>query len=103
MTAYSRGARYTRAWRERKQAGRIILRLEVDETDLAIALIDARLLDPNKADDRAALTAAAHKALRIFCEPSRPDTAIVDTMRVNLALTAMQKVLLDGRSKKRRK
>jgi hypothetical protein len=85
----------------RKQPGRILLRLEVDETDLA--LIDARLLHPNKVHDGAALTAAAHKALRIFCEPSRPDTAIVDTMRVNLALTAMQKVVLDGRSKKRRK
>jgi hypothetical protein len=103
MTAYSRGAGYTRAWRERKRAGRILLRVEVDETELAIALTGAGLLDPNVADDKAALTTATEEALVIFCERelSRHDAGIADKLRANFALTVMQRGLPHG-SKKRK-
>src|SRR5262245_18862654 len=102
MTTHSRGARYTRAWRERARNGRILLRLEVDEAELAIALTGAGLLNPNHADDRAALTAAAERALAIFCERelSRHDEVIADKLRANFALTVMQRALPHG-SKKR--
>ena len=95
MTAYSRGAGYTRAWRERSRNGRILLRLEADEAELAIALTDAGLLDPNVADDKAALTAAAEKALAVFCERelSRHDEVIADKVRANFALTVMRRAL----------
>jgi adenylate cyclase len=49
----SPGARYTAAWRAREKAGRCLLTLEVDEAELVVALVDAGLLDPRIADDRA--------------------------------------------------
>jgi hypothetical protein len=55
----SPGARYTAAWRAREKAGRCLLKLEVDEAELVVALVDAGLLDPLIADDRRAITAAA--------------------------------------------
>src|SRR5215831_19289790 len=99
MTTHSRGARYPRAWRERERNGRILLRLEADEAELAIALASAALLDWNIADDKAALTAAAEKALALFCqrELSRHDEVIADKLRTNL----MQRALPHG-SKKRK-
>src|SRR5262245_5033155 len=102
MTTHSRGSRYTRAWRERARSGRILLRLEADETALAIALTGAGLLDPNVADDKAALTAAAEKALAIFCERelSRHDARIADKLRANFALAVMR--ALPHGSKKRK-
>src|SRR5262245_45975510 len=101
MTTHSRGARYTRAWRERARNGRILLTLEADEAELAIALTGAGLLDPNAADDKAALTAAAAKALALFCqrELSRHDEVIADKVRANFALATMQR--LPHGSKKR--
>lgn len=89
----SAGAFYTAAWRARGRAGRCLLKLEVDEVALAIALVDAGLLDPNIADDRAALTTAAQQALVRFCdgEVSRRDCEIRDNVRAELALTALQK------------
>jgi len=45
------------AYRRRK-AGRVVLQVEVEETPLVETLIEAKLLDPNVADDRAALSAA---------------------------------------------
>ena len=53
----------TRSWRERQKRGRILLRVMVDEAALAIGLIDRGILDPLRADDRVALTAATEKAL----------------------------------------
>jgi hypothetical protein len=58
----------TRRWRARAKNGRILLRLEVDEAALVIGLVDRGLLDPSIAHDRAAVTAAAERALEIFCD-----------------------------------
>ena len=41
--APSAGARYTREWRARERAGRILLRVEADEAALAVTLIDRGL------------------------------------------------------------
>jgi hypothetical protein len=78
------------------------LRLEADETELAIALTGAGLLDPNVADDKAALTAAAAKALALFCqrELSRHDEVIAGRLRANFALTVMQRGLHGSKKRK---
>jgi hypothetical protein len=87
----SPGARYTRAWRARERAGRCLLRLEVDEAELVVALVDRGLLDPAKADNRMALTRAAERALTQLCrETSRPSEADLDTIRVGLCLATLQ-------------
>src|SRR5262245_8531865 len=101
--ACSRGAGYTRAWRKRERNGRILLRVEADEAELAIALTDAGLLDPNVADDKAALTAAAEKALAVFCqrELSHHDAGIADRLRANFALTVMHRASPHGSTKRK--
>lgn len=90
----SAGALHTAAWRAREKAGRCLLKLEVDEVELAVALVDAGLLDPSVADDRARLTEATQRALFLFLagEASRHDERVFDTVRAELALTALQKV-----------
>src|SRR5262249_19751789 len=45
------GARRVAAWRARKRAGRVVLRLELDEAALVVGLVDAGLLNPLAADD----------------------------------------------------
>jgi hypothetical protein len=55
-------------FRARSQRGRIVLAVEVDEVTLAAALIESRLLDPNEADDREALTQATETLLKIFAK-----------------------------------
>jgi hypothetical protein len=101
----SPGARYTAAWRARAKAGRIRLTLEVDEAELVVALVDAGLLDPALADDRAALTAATQRALARYLagEASRHDEEICASVRAELGLTALQKALCDGAPKRVRK
>ena len=101
----SPGARYTAAWRAREKAGRCLLTLEVDEAELVVALVDAGLLDPRIADDRAALTEATQRALALYLagEGSRHDERICDIVRAELGLTALQKALLHGSQKRFRK
>jgi hypothetical protein len=101
----SPGARYTAAWRAREKAGRCLLTLEVDEAELVVALVDAGLLDPRIADDRAALTEAAQRALALYLagEGSRHDERICDTVRAELGLTALQKALPHVSKKRFRK
>jgi len=101
----SPGARYTAAWRAREKAGRCLLKLEVDEVELVIGLVDAGLLDARIADDRAALAAATQRALARFLagEGSRRDEEIRATVRAELGLTALQKVLSHGSPKRVRK
>src|SRR5262245_50271183 len=104
-SACSPGARYTAAWRARERAGRCLLKIEVDEAQLVVALVDAGLLDPRIADDRAALTEAAQRALALYLagEGSRHDERISDTVRAELGLTALQKVLPHVSKKRFRK
>ena len=51
----------------RRRAGLVVLPTEADPIALADALIEARLLDPNMADDRTALAKATTRLLDIFC------------------------------------
>lgn len=53
---------------QRRRAGLIVLPIAVDQTALVEALIEARLLDPNRADDRTALTQATARFLEICCK-----------------------------------
>ena len=101
----SPGARYTAAWRAREKAGRCLLKLEVDEAELVVALVDAGLLDPGIADNRAALAAATQRALARYLagEGSRHDERICDIVRAELGLTALQKALLHGSQERFRK
>src|SRR5262245_17299725 len=101
----SPGARYTAAWRAREKAGRCLLTLEVDEAELVVALVDAGLLDPRIADDRAALTEAAQRALALYLagEPSRRDAEICASLRTELALSALQKALSHASPKRVRR
>jgi hypothetical protein len=58
------GAERQRAWRQRQKAGLAVLEIEVDAIALADTLIEARLLDPNLADDRTALAEATTRLLQ---------------------------------------
>ena len=59
--------RAERAYR-RRRAGLVVLPIEVDVVALADVLVEARLLDPNMADDRTALAKAATRLIEIFCK-----------------------------------
>lgn len=89
----SPGARYTAAWRAREKAGRCVLKIEVDEAELAVALVDAGLLNPSIADDRVALIEATQRALFLYLagEASRHDAKLCDIVRSKLALASLQK------------
>ena len=70
-----------------------MLKLEADEAELVVGLVDAGLLDPLVADDRRAITDAAQRALALYLagEVSRHGGRICDSVRAELALTALQK------------
>jgi hypothetical protein len=53
--------------RQRLKAGRVVLRVEVDEVRLVQGLIDAGLLDPI-VDDRAAIASALQRLVTAICE-----------------------------------
>ena len=59
--------RAERAYR-RRRAGLVVLSIEVDVVALADVLIEARLLDPNMADNRTVLAKATTRLLEIFCK-----------------------------------
>jgi hypothetical protein len=86
------GARYNREWRARERNGQILLRVVVDEVELAVALVDRGLLDPAQADSRAALTRAAERALAQLCrETSRTAAQRFDNIRAGLILALQSK------------
>jgi hypothetical protein len=99
----SAGARYTAAWRKRARTGKILLKVEVDEAALVVALVAHRLLDPVLADDRSALNAAAQKALEQFCDGDVSPHAqrTYDRIRVGLALRALRNSLRKSRGRSR--
>ena len=77
--APSRSAMYTRRYRARLKAGQLVLQdIVVDEAVLVAGLVGLGLLDPLRADDRKALTAATGRALQAICETSRHDGVIFD-------------------------
>ena len=90
--ALSRSAIYTRRYRARLKAGQLVLRdIVVDEAVLVAGLVGLGLLDPLRADDRKALTAAAGRALQAICETSRHDGVILDMVRTRLCLSALRR------------
>jgi hypothetical protein len=60
-------AQWSKAYRQRRRAGRIVVEVEVDEAKITAALIEARLLSPLQADDRAEVERAAQRMVEIFC------------------------------------
>lgn len=52
----------------RRRAGLVVLPIEADPIALADVLIEARLIDPNMADDRTALAKATTRLIEIFCK-----------------------------------
>src|SRR5262245_1769973 len=97
----SAGARHTAAWRARERAGRCLLKVEVDLADTVIGLIDRGLLDPLKADDPAALNAAAAKALQQFCDDGDVSRhADRDSIKVALLLKALRRKTRRGAARR---
>jgi hypothetical protein len=60
------GRERAKAFRERQRDGLIILKITAPETRVVNGLIEARLLDPLKADDHGAIEEAAGRALEIL-------------------------------------
>src|SRR5262245_1830882 len=91
----SKGARYMRALRQRERAGRILLRLEVDEAETVVGLINANLLSPLRGDDRNAITEAAQQALAKFLagEDSRQQERVSASLKIQLLLRTLREKL----------
>ena len=85
------GSGYTRRWRARQRNGQILLRVVVDEAAVAVAAVEHGLLNPLHADDRAALAAAAERALLLFGESSPPEPAIRATVQTRLMAAIARK------------
>lgn len=64
--APSKAAKRQRVHRARVKAGRMVLRIAVDDVTVPTALVEARLLDETDCDDREALTAAVERLLMLF-------------------------------------
>ncbi len=64
--AQTQGAIRFRRHYQRRRSGLVVLPIEVDPVLLADVLIEARLLDPNMADDRTALAKATARLIEIF-------------------------------------
>jgi len=88
------GAIYTARCRARQKAGKILLRPEVDEAAFAVAAVAHNLLDPNLADQPAALNAAAQTLLVQFCECNvLPEVdRISASVKIGLLLKALRNI-----------
>ncbi|MBB2674520.1 UNVERIFIED_ORG: hypothetical protein GGE44_004098 [Rhizobium esperanzae] len=65
MSASSRDRQ--RRYRRRRQAGRRVIMLEVDEVELAVMLEQLRFLDPQEADDGQAVERGLNKMIQVLC------------------------------------
>src|SRR5262245_14290230 len=90
QTKLSLSVIYTRRYRERLRAGKVRLAIVMDEASLTAMLVDRGFLNPLRADDRAALAAAAERVLRQLCETSQHEGATYDKLRLSMCL-AVQK------------
>jgi hypothetical protein len=59
-------AQWSREYRQRRKAARIVIDLEVDEARLSAALVEAGLLQANLADDRQAVEQALQRLINEF-------------------------------------
>jgi hypothetical protein len=87
----SPGARYVRHHRQRLRDGLAVLQVEVEEVALAVALVDLGFLASDLADDRAALTKAAGRALSELCNALQPESVLRDSIRLRLISTALER------------
>jgi hypothetical protein len=55
-----------REHRARKKSGVVLITIAADEAALASALVQAKLLDPNLADDQAAIAQATSRLIESF-------------------------------------
>jgi hypothetical protein len=63
----SRAAEAKARWRRREATGKIVLRVEVHEHDLARALLEAHRLTEQQATERRELEAAVQTLVEDFC------------------------------------
>jgi hypothetical protein len=68
MLARSPAAAKKRAYRRRLRDGKIVLKLEVDECELAAALIASERLSEAESTQRDALARATEAVMREWCE-----------------------------------
>lgn len=61
-------AAWSRAYRQRQKALRIVIAVEVSEVELPEALVAAKLLTPTQIEDRDAITQAVEQLLKMFSE-----------------------------------
>src|SRR5262245_16394382 len=76
----SSSAARTRAYRARQRAGKRILKIQIEEAEVAVGLGTLGLLDP-LADSPEVLAKGAEKALACLCDLSRRETWVVDRVR----------------------
>src|SRR5206468_1610528 len=81
----------TRRWRTRERNGRILLKLELDEVSLVLALVDAGLLGVNEADNREAVSVAARRAFELFIAGDISPHGDRDRIKIGLLLAALRK------------
>ncbi|MGR9231168.1 hypothetical protein ACU8MG_06220 [Rhizobium leguminosarum] len=62
-----------RRYRRRRQAGRRVIMLEVDEVEVAAVLEKLHLLNPLRADDDEAVRHALHDLLEVLCRAMTDD------------------------------
>jgi hypothetical protein len=60
------GADRQRSYKDRQRLGTIIVPVLVNEAALSIALVEAKLLEPNLADDRQSIEQALQKLINEF-------------------------------------
>jgi hypothetical protein len=91
----------TRRWRARERNGLIQLKVELDESALALALVDNGLLSVNRADDRKALSMGAQRILEDFIagDVSRHDYR--DRVKVRLLLAVLREKVRAAESRTR--
>jgi hypothetical protein len=86
MRPLARSTLPTRRWRARAAGGELLLRIKVDEDDLATTLVAFNLIDFNNADDRKVLAEGAARALLLLGELSRRNELLAARIRAQLVL-----------------
>ena len=81
----------TRRWRARLAAGEVLLKIQVDEDELATMLATYNLIDFNQADDQQMLSRGVKRALALLSDVSRSNDLLAVRIRAQLLLHRTQK------------
>src|SRR5262245_23233223 len=76
----------TRRWRARLEAGEVLLRIRVDEDELATMLVTYNLIDFNHADDRRVLSQGVQRAIAMLSDLSQRNDLLAARIRARLML-----------------